>query len=81
MNRTVPENAVIAVDVPWSVSPYPSPDEDRLPDSIPVGGWRAKSWFGAALTATDLLASDGDQAANIRTFGDTAIATWRELVA
>ena len=50
----------------WYVSPWQLPDEPGKSDlpNLPAGGfWRPEGWFGAVLTATQLLVNTNRQAA------------------
>ena len=61
------------------VSPWPPPDPTGLP-ALPRGGWQVEGFFGAVLTATELLA-ESDQEEAAREFCDAAITASRQLLA
>ena len=63
----------------WYVGPYPYPPVNELP---PVGGgghWHTEGWVGAALPATEYIAS-ADQGVQLSTFIDSAISACRKLL-
>lgn len=64
----------------WYVLPWPRPHE--APPSLPVGDWHTEHWFGAVLTARDIVSrSDGGwQRATVEEFVRHAVAASRELL-
>jgi hypothetical protein len=58
----------------YYVGPHPAPNVPLLP--LPVGSWHTEGWWGAALTATEIVAQSAgtEQPATIRRFIDAALA-------
>ncbi|MHC5012047.1 MAG: hypothetical protein ACYTG6_14060 [Planctomycetota bacterium] len=64
----------------WYVSPWPYPDASRLPSPEERGSWRASPWFGAVLTASELLDGDPDPEAALSRFLEATIPVAIELL-
>jgi len=66
----------------WYVTPWPYPPNDRPAPGLPSGHWHTAGWFGAVLTATELLASGGgEDSRRTQSFLGAAIDASRTLVA
>jgi hypothetical protein len=63
----------------WYVGPYPYPPVNDLPHVAGEGHWHTEGWVGAALPATEYIATT-DQRAQVGTFLDSAIAACRRLL-
>ena len=64
----------------WYVGPYPYPPIANLPPLAGGGHWHTDAWVGAALPATDYIASP-DQRAQVVAFIDSAVEACRMLLA
>lgn len=63
------------------VTPWPKPASDDLPP-LPYGHWRREGFFGAILTATELLEGDGaGQEQRARAYLEAALAAGDEMLA
>ena len=64
----------------WYVLPWPRPN--GTPSPLPVGSWRTEGWYGAVITARDVISRrDGDrQHSTVEEFVRHAIAASRRLL-
>jgi hypothetical protein len=64
----------------WYVLPWPQPD--GTPPPLPVGSWHTEGWYGAVLTARDVVGPrDGDrQHSTVEEFVRHSIAASRRLL-
>jgi hypothetical protein len=64
----------------WYVTPWPYPERGQ--GRLPVGHWHTRGWFGAVLTAAELLnAEPAAQEMRARAFVDAATKEYRRLLA
>ena len=64
----------------WYVSAWQKPDNLELP-TLPSGGfWRPEGWFGAVLTAADLVRHNEEQAHTLAAFLQAAVEASIQIV-